>query len=103
MAAHVPSLRQRWQRRCSVAPVPNATGTSLHAAPVRIVHRIPVSTVRSSRGGRPVAASGGSSGATRAHRASVSAGSTASVWRGGAAVGQAGRARRRAWHRSATA
>ena len=51
--SNVPSLLQRLKRSYTVSQGPNPSGTSRHGAPVRIIHNIPLSTMRVSLGGRP--------------------------------------------------
>lgn len=51
--SNVPSLLQRLKRSYTVSQGPNHSGTSRHGAPVRIIHSIPLSTIRVSLGGRP--------------------------------------------------
>ncbi len=65
-AVHVSNIRQ------AVFHAPNSSGKSRHGDPVRSTHRMPSSTVRASRRGRPVAAGSGNTSAINSHSSSVS-------------------------------
>jgi hypothetical protein len=53
-ARSTPALRHSWKRRWQVWWGGYRSGKSLHAAPVRIIHKMPFSTSRFSRRGRPL-------------------------------------------------
>lgn len=71
----LPSRTQRWNRRWQVWYDGYRSGRSFHGAPVRRIQRMPFSTSRGSRHGRPRRSfrtfSGGRSGAITSHWASV--------------------------------
>src|SRR5436190_4291022 len=66
-----PERTQFWKRRCAVWYEPYRSGMSFQGAPVRRIHKIPLSTVRLSVHGRPRpssrTASGGRMVSTRLH------------------------------------
>ena len=53
MSCHVPSRRQSWKRRWQVEREGYFCGSSAHCAPVRSIHKMPLSTSRSPMRGRP--------------------------------------------------
>ena len=78
-AAHTPAWCQSRSRRQQLMPEPHpiSTGSISHGRPDRSTNKMPVSTARSGRRGRPPSGfggSGGSSGAIAAHRSSGTSG-----------------------------
>src|SRR2546421_8835946 len=67
-----PATRQRRKRVYTLSHGPYRSGKSRHGAPVRSFHKMPFTISRCDLFGRPVLGrSGGSSGASRSHSASV--------------------------------
>src|SRR5437763_8611905 len=70
--SHTPANRQRRKRVYTLSHGPYRSGKSRHGAPVRSFHKMPFTISRCDLFGRPVLGrSGGSSGASRSHSASV--------------------------------
>jgi hypothetical protein len=75
MASNTPVLTHIWKRAWQTEADGYRSGISFHCAPVRMIHRMPLSTARSEHGGRPRPSARlglvGMSGSSIAHCSSV--------------------------------